>query len=190
MKKILKTLPGLLETCQSGTAGLALNLNTTWPVKGISKDKSVSWLSYFYNENTYSGKNDGIHIETGSRNFDINYTLSMERVKGVVMCYSGSYCPCVVESLVTLLELHKWWQCMMKFLLNYWSLYYKAHQITALKRFSYCRAAVLAESLEARGYVENEDVVGAAPTGDAPTTSERLTILLPTKVYLVLEVLL
>ena len=37
--------------------------------------------------------------------------------------------------------------------------------------------------------VENEDVVGAAPTGDAPATSEWSTILLPTKVRLILEVL-
>ena len=36
---------------------------------------------------------------------------------------------------------------------------------------------------------ENEDVVGAAPTGDAPTTSELSTIFLPTKVRLILEVL-
>ena len=36
--------------------------------------------------------------------------------------------------------------------------------------------------------IENEDAVGAAPTGDAPTTSEWSTILLPTKVCLVLEV--
>ena len=35
--------------------------------------------------------------------------------------------------------------------------------------------------------MENEDVVGAAPTGDAPTTSEWSTILLPTKVQLILE---
>ena len=35
--------------------------------------------------------------------------------------------------------------------------------------------------------VENEDVVGAAPAGDAPTTSEWSTILLPTKVRLILE---
>ena len=35
--------------------------------------------------------------------------------------------------------------------------------------------------------VDNEDVVGAAPTGDAPTTSELSTILLPTKVRLILE---
>ena len=49
--------------------------------------------------------------------------------------------------------------------------------------------AVFAESLEARCQVENEDVVGAAPTGDAPTTSERSTILLPTKVRLILEIL-
>ena len=35
--------------------------------------------------------------------------------------------------------------------------------------------------------VENEDVVGAAPTGDAPTISELSTILLPTKVRLILE---
>ena len=38
------------------------------------------------------------------------------------------------------------------------------------------------------GYVENEDVVGAAQTGDAPTTSEWSTILLSTKVCLMLEV--
>ena len=58
-----------------------------------------------------------------------------------------------------------------------------------LKRLSYCLAAVFAEYLEARCWVENEDVVGAAPTGDAPTTSEWSTILLPTKVRLILEIL-
>ena len=36
--------------------------------------------------------------------------------------------------------------------------------------------------------VENEDVVGAAPIGDAPTSSEWLTILLPTKGHQILEV--
>ena len=46
-----------------------------------------------------------------------------------------------------------------------------------------------AESLEARCWAENEDVVGVAPTGDAPTTSEWSTILSPTKVRLILEVL-
>ena len=38
---------------------------------------------------------------------------------------------------------------------------------------------LFAQSIEARCQVENEDVVGAAPTGDAPTTSELSTILLP-----------
>ena len=47
---------------------------------------------------------------------------------------------------------------------------------------------VFAQSIEARYEVENEDVAGAAPTGDAPTTSEWSTILLPTRVRLVLEV--
>ena len=36
--------------------------------------------------------------------------------------------------------------------------------------------------------VENEDVVGGAPTEDAPTTSELSTISLPPKVRLILEV--
>ena len=36
--------------------------------------------------------------------------------------------------------------------------------------------------------IENEDVVGAAPTSDAPTTSEWSTILLLSKVWLILEV--
>ena len=48
---------------------------------------------------------------------------------------------------------------------------------------------VFAKSIEARCSVENEDAVGAAPTGDATTTSELSTILLPTKVRLILEVL-
>ena len=38
--------------------------------------------------------------------------------------------------------------------------------------FSSRRAVVIAQSIEARGYVKNEDVVGATPTGDAPTTSD------------------
>ena len=60
------------------------------------------------------------------------------------------------------------------------------HQISTLKRFSYCLGAVFAKT---RCKVENEDVVGAAPTGDAPTTSEWSTIFFPTKVCLILEVL-
>ena len=50
-------------------------------------------------------------------------------------------------------------------------------------------AVVFAQSIEARCYVENEDVVGATPTGDAPTTSEWSTILLPTQARLILETL-
>ena len=57
-----------------------------------------------------------------------------------------------------------------------------------LKCFSCCLAVVFAQSIEAWCWVENEDVVGVAPTGDAPTTSEWATILLPTKVCLILEV--
>ena len=48
---------------------------------------------------------------------------------------------------------------------------------------------VFVQSIETRCYVENEDVVGAAPTGDAPTTSKwSSATLLPTKVQLILEV--
>ena len=43
-------------------------------------------------------------------------------------------------------------------------------------------------SIEARFEVKYKDVVGAAPTGDASTTSGWSTILLPTKVRLILEV--
>ena len=35
----------------------------------------------------------------------------------------------------------------------------------------------------------NEDVVGAAPTDDAPTTSDWSAILLPTEVHVIVEVL-
>ena len=45
-------------------------------------------------------------------------------------------------------------------------------------------AVVFAQSIEARCKFENEDVVGAVPTGDAPNSSEWSTIPLPTKVRL------
>ena len=45
------------------------------------------------------------------------------------------------------------------------------------------------QSIEAKCYVENEDVVGEAPRGDAPTTSEWSTISLPIQVRLILDVL-
>ena len=59
------------------------------------------------------------------------------------------------------------------------------HQIPKLKYFSSCLAVVFAQSIEA---IVNEDVVGATPTGNAPTTSEWSTILLPTTVRLILEI--
>ena len=62
------------------------------------------------------------------------------------------------------------------------------HQITKLKCFSSRLAVVFSQSIEIRCSVENEDVVGAAPTGDAPTTSEWSTIILPTKLRLILEI--
>ena len=56
-----------------------------------------------------------------------------------------------------------------------------------VKCFSSRLAVVSAKSIEARCLFENEDVVGAA-TGDAPTTSEWRTILLPTRVHFILQV--
>ena len=50
------------------------------------------------------------------------------------------------------------------------------HHILKLKFFSSGLAVVFAQYIEAMFWVENEDVVGAAPTGDAPTTSEWSTI--------------
>ena len=46
---------------------------------------------------------------------------------------------------------------------------------------------VFAQSIETTCSVENEAVVGAAPTGDAQTTSEWPIILLSAKVCLVLD---
>ena len=67
-------------------------------------------------------------------------------------------------------------------------LYYKAHQISKLKCFSSHLAVVFAQSIEARGLVENEYVVGAVPTGNAATTSEWSASLLPTMLHLILEI--
>ena len=41
-----------------------------------------------------------------------------------------------------------------------------------LKCFSFWLAVVFVQYIKARCEAENEDVVGAAPTGEAPTTSE------------------
>ena len=57
-----------------------------------------------------------------------------------------------------------------------------------LKCFSSHLAVVFGQSIEARCLVENEDVVGAVLTGDAQTTSEWSTSLLPTKEQLIVEV--
>ena len=57
-----------------------------------------------------------------------------------------------------------------------------------LKWFSSRLAVAFAQFIEARCWVNNEDVVWAAPIGDAPTTSEWATVLLPTKLWLILEV--
>ena len=67
------------------------------------------------------------------------------------------------------------------------TLQYKPHQISKLKRFSTRLAAVFAQYIEAKCSVENEDVVGAAPAVDAPTTSQWSPISLPTQVRLILE---
>ena len=62
------------------------------------------------------------------------------------------------------------------------------HQIQTMKCFSSWLPVVFAHYIEAKCWVENEDVVGAKPTGNAPTTShEWSTIELPTKVRLILE---
>ena len=60
---------------------------------------------------------------------------------------------------------------------------------TKLKWFSSRLAFDFAQSIEAMCYVENEDVLWAAPTGDAPITSRWSKSLLPTKVCLMLDVL-
>ena len=46
------------------------------------------------------------------------------------------------------------------------------YQITKLKCFLSHLVVDFAKSTKAKCYVKHEDVVGAAPTGDAPTTSK------------------
>ena len=62
------------------------------------------------------------------------------------------------------------------------NLLYNPHQNQTLKCFSSRLAVAFAPSTKARCWVENRDVGGATPTGDAPSTSEWSTNLLPTKV--------
>ena len=47
-----------------------------------------------------------------------------------------------------------------------------SHTKSQFECFSSLHAVGFAYSIEARCLVENEDVVGAAPTGDGPTTSK------------------
>ena len=48
----------------------------------------------------------------------------------------------------------------------------ETHQISKLNAFTSRLAVVFAQYIEARCEVDNEDVVGAGPTGYAPITSE------------------
>ena len=64
----------------------------------------------------------------------------------------------------------------------------RQHQIPNFKCFLFHLAFVFVQSVEARYYGDNEDIV-EVPMGDAPTTSEWSTILLPSRVRLMLEVL-
>ena len=78
-------------------------------------------------------------------------------------------------------------------LISHRKMYCKTSNIsrTEYQRFNVFRLIMqlfLPNPLKPGVQVEDEDVVGAAPTGDAPTTSEWSTILLPTKVRLKLEV--
>ena len=100
------------------------------------------------------------------------------------------YHVCVCRVYVEL----SWYFFVPKWSIKYYYYYYyrKTFCLSRTKSQKYFLspvAVVFAQSIEARCQVENEDVVGAAPTGDAPTTSELSTILYPTKVRLMLEVL-
>ena len=55
----------------------------------------------------------------------------------------------------------------------------KMYKISKLNCFSSHLAIVLAQSIQSRCSVENEGVVGEAPTGYAPTTSEWWRVLVP-----------
>ena len=65
---------------------------------------------------------------------------------------------------------------------------YKPRQIPKFKYFLSRFAVVLAQSIEGRYWVENEDIIAVAPTGVGPTVSERSANLLPTKVRFILDV--
>ena len=67
------------------------------------------------------------------------------------------------------------------------TLWYMSNQIPILKFFSSRLAVIFVQSIETWN-LESDDAVGAAPIDDAPTASEWSTILLPIKVWLILEV--
>ena len=65
---------------------------------------------------------------------------------------------------------------------------YKSHQIPDAKCFSSRISVVFTQSIKASCQFEYKDVVGAATTGEAPTTSEWSTISLPTKARIIFDV--
>ena len=64
----------------------------------------------------------------------------------------------------------------------------RQHQISKLKFSSSRHDVVFVQYIETSCQIGNKDVVGAAPTGGAPTASDWSKILMPTKVRLILEV--
>ena len=88
----------------------------------------------------------------------------------------------------TMFRLTIWWIASWNQIYIPSIIYYKTHPIPKHKCFSSRLAVVFAQSVDVRCKVENEDLVGAAPTGDATTTYEWPTMLLPTKVRLILDI--
>ena len=118
---------------------------------------------------------------------------------GVVTCENGWFKYRLRDAT---LAVHSGWAAMSRALI--WPLgistvfqrpriYRKIYNIrrTKSQKINYSRRVLqlsLPNSLKLGYLVENEDLVGAAPTGDAPTTSEWSLILLSTKMRLILEV--
>ena len=123
-----------------------------------------------------SDNHDLLDLHYGWQNFDKEAMLRTQHARWkscALYMYVGS--PSLPVS-------RKLWAWLLSNLL------YKMHQIQKLECFSSRLAVVFAQSSEVRRKVENEAAVGATPTGDAPTTSGWSTILLPTKVPIILEV--
>ena len=127
--------------------------------KSHYKDKTLSWQSSVHNGNPIPGKT----------------VFILRRGTSISIYAIGIFC--------------RWYHRLSIMMYRKLSNIRRTKQQNLYVSHLVLQLSLCVQFIEARCSVGNEDVVGAAPTGDVPATSEWPTIVLASNVWLILDVL-